>query len=55
MWDFEQLKAYLKMALPNFLSNFLGFLAYDTASFLAALIGVNEEAAMIVIMNLNAL
>ena len=37
------------------MSNSLEFLAFDLASFLAAILGVNEEAAMIVIMNINAL
>ena len=55
VWELEQLKAYLKIGLPNFLSISLEFLSFDLASFLAGTLGVNEEAAMIVIMNINNL
>ena len=48
------MKTYLEIGLPNLLANWLEFVGFDICAFLAASIGVNEEAAMVVIMNFLA-
>jgi len=52
VWECRQLQVYLQIGLPNLLANSLEFLGFDIASFLAAYLGVNEEAAILVIMNI---
>jgi len=42
VWDGKQLKNYLYIGLPNMLANSLEFLGFDTTSFMAARLGVNE-------------
>ena len=49
------MKTYLGIGVPNAMSNMLEFLGFDLASFIAAILGVNEEATVIVVMNFLAM
>ena len=55
VWQYEQMKTYLGIGVPNAMSNMLEFLGFDLASFIAAILGVNEEATVIVVMNFLAM
>ena len=48
------MKTYLMIGLPNLLANWLEFLGFDILILLAGRIGVNEGAAIVVIMNFLA-
>jgi len=52
VWNTTELKNYFYIGLPNMLDFGLEFLGFNTTTFMAAGLGLNEQATIIVIMNI---